>query len=171
MDQYVSWCLSAEKLNLDKIWGNFEEFCKPQWNEVRTHFDLLSSLRQGSRNVGGWYNAAQAQVNLAKYSPETAKMLHRDIFWFFLHDEKFVSKTINDGNVNLEKFPASRVRQLTKRMKSLKATAKHMKQVADDPPAAQINLVRHQCTELSSGKHKKKKTICQVQRTKSQECW
>ena len=45
MGQYVSWCLSAEELNLDTIWGKFEEFCKPQSNEVRAHFDLLTSFR------------------------------------------------------------------------------------------------------------------------------
>ena len=56
----------------------------------------------------------QAQVNLAKYPPETAKILHRDIFWFFLHDEEFVSRTISDENVDLDKFPASKVQQLAK---------------------------------------------------------
>ena len=61
----MSWCLSAEELNLDTIWGKFEEFCKPQLNEVRAHFDLLTSFRQGSRSVDEWYNAVQAQVNLA----------------------------------------------------------------------------------------------------------
>ena len=76
-----------------------------------------------------------------------------------MHDEEFVSKTINDGNVNLEKFPACRVRQLAKRMKSSKATAKHIKQVAGDPQAVQINLMRHQCTEISTGKHKKRKSF------------
>ena len=34
MDQYVSWSLPSEELALDTIWGNFEEFCKPQSNEV-----------------------------------------------------------------------------------------------------------------------------------------
>ena len=34
MDQYVSWCLPAEELTLDIIWGMFEEFCKPQSNEM-----------------------------------------------------------------------------------------------------------------------------------------
>ena len=29
-----------------------------------------------------WYNAVQAQVNLAKYPPETAKILHHDISGF-----------------------------------------------------------------------------------------
>ena len=33
----------------------------------------------------------------------------------------------------------------------------HIKQVAGDPQAAQINLLRHQCTELPSGKYKKKR--------------
>ena len=67
MDQYVSWCLPAEELNLDTIWGKFEEFCKPQSNDVRAHFDLLTSFGQGNRSVDEWYNAVQAQVNLGKY--------------------------------------------------------------------------------------------------------
>ena len=52
-------------------------------NKVRACFDLLTSFCQGSRNVDEWYNVVQAQVNLAKYPPETATILHRDIFWFF----------------------------------------------------------------------------------------
>ena len=68
MDQYVSWCLSAEELNLDTISGKFEELCKPQSNEVRAHFDLLTSFRQGNRSVDEWHNVVQAQVNLGKYS-------------------------------------------------------------------------------------------------------
>ena len=99
----------------------------------------------------------QAQVNLAKYPPETAKILQRDIFWFFLRDEDFVSKTISDGSVDLEIFPASKVRQLAKKLESSKATAHHIKQVAGDPQAAQIYLLRHQCTELPAGKYKKKR--------------
>ena len=93
----------------------------------------------------------------AKYPPETAKILQRDIFWFFLRDEEFVSKTISDGSVDLEKFPASKVRQLAKKLESSKATACYIKQVAGDPQAAQINLLRHQCTELPAGKCKKKR--------------
>ena len=148
MDQYVSWGLPTDQLTLDTIWERFEEFCKPQSNEVHARFDLLTSFRQGSRSVDEWYNAVQAQVNLAKYPPETAKILHRDIFWFFLRDEELVSRTISDGSVDLDKFPASRVRQLAKKLESSKATAQHMKQVAGDPQAVQINLLRHQCTEL-----------------------
>ena len=72
-------------------------------------------------------------MSLAKYPPETASMLHRDIFWFFLKDEEFVSKTINDSSIDLEKFPASKVRQLVKKMEASEATAHHIKQVASDP--------------------------------------
>ena len=43
-------------------------------------------------------------------------------------------------------------------MESSKTTACHIKQVAGDPQAAQINLLRHQCTELPAGKYKKKKS-------------
>ena len=110
MDQYVSWGLPMDQLTLEIIWGRFEDFCKPQSNEVCASFDLLTSFRQGNKSVDEWYNAVQAQVNLAKYPPETAKILHGDIFcFFFLRDKEFVSRTISDGSVDLEKFPASKV--------------------------------------------------------------
>ena len=66
-DQYVSWSLSTEQLMLDTFWEKFEKFCKPQSNEVRARFDLLTSFRQGNRSVDEWYNAVQTQVALAKY--------------------------------------------------------------------------------------------------------
>ena len=121
MDQYVSWGLPTDQLILEIIWGKFEDFCKPQSNEVHAQFDLLTSFRQGNRSVDEWYNAVQAQVNLAKYPPETAKILQRDIFWFFLRDEEFVSKTISDDSVDLDKFPTSKVRQLAKKLESSKS--------------------------------------------------
>ena len=110
MDQYVSWNLSTDELMLYTIWEKFEEFCKPQSNEVRARFDLLTSFQQGNKSVDEWYNAVQTQVALAKYAPETAKILHRDIFWVFLKDEEFVSKTINESNIDLDKFLTSKVR-------------------------------------------------------------
>ena len=107
MDLYVSWSLPKEELTLDNIWPRFEEFSKPQTNEVRAHFYLLISFCQGNRNVDEWYNAVQAQVNLAKYPLETAKILHRDIFcFFFMKDKDFVTKTINEGNIDIQNFPA-----------------------------------------------------------------
>ena len=101
MDQYASWNLSSNELTLDTIWGNYKEYCKPQSNEVQARFDLMTSFRQGNRSVDEWYNAIQVQV---KCPPETAKILHRDIFWFFLKDEDFVSRTISDGSIDLENF-------------------------------------------------------------------
>ena len=80
MEQYVSWCLPTEDLSLDTIWARYEDFCKPKSNEVRARFDLLTSFRQGSHSVDEWYNAVQAQVSLAKYPPDTAGILHQDIF-------------------------------------------------------------------------------------------
>ena len=82
MDQYVSWCLPTKDLSLDVIWAKYEDFWKPQTNDIRARFDLLTSFRQGNRSFDEWYNAVQAQVSLAKYPPETASILHRDIFWF-----------------------------------------------------------------------------------------
>ena len=126
---------------------------------MRSRFDLLTSFWQGTKSVDEWHNAAQTQVALAKYPPETARILHRDIFWFILKDEEFVSKTINDRNINLDRFPTIKVKQLAKRMESFKATTRHLKQVASDPQAAQISLMRHQCTDLSASKHKKRKSF------------
>ena len=54
------------------------------------------------------------------------------------------------------------------KMESSKATAHHIKQVAGDPQAVQINLLRYQGTELPAGKYKKKKSI---QTIKLQAMW
>ena len=139
--------LATEDLSLEVIWAKYEDFCKPQTNKVRARLDLLTSFQQANCSV---------DVSLAKYPPETASILHRDIFWLFLKDEKFVSKTINDSNINLEKFPGSKVRQLAKKMESSKSTARHIKQVASDPQVAQVNLMRHQRKDLPSSKNKQK---------------
>ena len=66
-DQYVFLSLSNEELILDMIWEKFEKFCKPQSNEVRSRFDLLTSFWQGNKLVDEWYNAVQTQGTLAKY--------------------------------------------------------------------------------------------------------
>ena len=106
-----------------------------------------------------WYNAVQAQVSLAKYPPEAASILHRDIFWFFLKDEEFVSKTINDSNIDLDKFPASKERQLAKKMGSSKSTARHIRQATSDSQVAHFNLMRHQRTDLPPSKAKWKQKL------------
>ena len=100
LDQYVSWNILSEELTLEVIWEKFEEFCKPQANELRARFDLLTSFRQVDPSVDQWYNVVQTQVVLANYPQETAQILQRDIFWLFLNDESFVSKTINEGHVD-----------------------------------------------------------------------
>ena len=126
MDEYVSWSLSKDELMLYTIWHKFEEFCKPKSNEVRARLDLPTSFQQRNKSVCEWYNAVQTQVALAKYPPETAKILHMDSLWFFLKDEEFVSKTINVSNIDLDKFPTSKVRQLAKKIESSKATTRHI---------------------------------------------
>ena len=157
MDQYVSWGLSKDDMKLDTIWERFEDFYKPKSNEVPAQFDLLTSFHQRNKSVDKWYNAVQVQVNLAKYPAETVKILHHDIFWFFLCDEDFVSRTITEGSMDLDKFSTSRVCQLAKKFKSSKATVCHIKQVSRDPQATQINLMRHQSTEIPTNRHNKKR--------------
>ena len=75
--------LATEDLSLNVIWSKYEDFCRPETNKVRARFDLLTSFRQGNRSGNEWYNVVIAQVSIAKYPPETASILHRDIFWFF----------------------------------------------------------------------------------------
>ena len=141
LDQYTLWNVSSEDVTIEIIWKKFEEFCKPQANEVRARFDLLTSFRQGDLSVDQWYNAVQAQGVLAKYPQETTHLLQRDIIWFFLKDEAFVSKTLNEGHVELNNFPASTVRQLAKKVESSQATAKHMRQVTSDSQTVRVNLL------------------------------
>ena len=74
----------------------------------------------------------------------------------FLRDEDFVSRTINDCSIDLEKFPASKVRQLAKKLESSKSTARLIKQVSSEPQATQVNLLRHQRTEIPPNKSKQK---------------
>ena len=51
MDLVVSWGLTNGDLTLETLWNKFEEFCKPQSNEVRARFDLLTTFRQGDKSV------------------------------------------------------------------------------------------------------------------------
>ena len=67
LDQYISWNLSNEV-----IWKKYEEFCKPQANELRARFDLLTSFKQDQMSVDEWYNKVQTQIGLCNYPPETA---------------------------------------------------------------------------------------------------
>ena len=92
MDQYVPWNMSTDELMFDTIWD--KKLCKPLSNKVRARFDLLTNFWQGNKPVDEWYNAVQTQFALAKYPPETAKILYRDIFCFFLKDEDLSSRQL-----------------------------------------------------------------------------
>ena len=67
-----------------------------------------------------------------------------------------MSRTINDSNIDLGKFPASKVRQLAKKLESSKSMAKHIKQVSSETQATQINLLGHQQTELPTSKSQRR---------------
>ena len=67
-----------------------------------------------------------------------------------------MSKTINDSRIDLDKFPASKASQLAKKREASKATMCHIKQVASDPQASQINLMIHQSTDFPPSKNKRK---------------
>ena len=141
MDQYVSWCLSTDELNLDTIWSKNEELCKPQANQVKARIDLLTSF---ARVTDLWmsgtilYKLKCVLLNTLKKLQTSCIMT---LFGFFLEDE-FVSKTINDSSIDIDKIPERKVRQLAEKMEASKARACHIRQVASDPQASQINLMR-----------------------------
>ena len=116
LDMYISWNLHPEEITLQTIWSKFEEFCKPQSNAVCARFDLLTTFWQGNRSIDEWYNAVLAHIPLCEYPKETAAILTRDIFWFFIADNEFIAKTINDGKTNLEQYPAAKVQQMAKKL-------------------------------------------------------
>ena len=156
MDLVVSWVLNDRELTLETLWTNFEDFCKLQANEVRARFDLLTSFLQGDKSVDEWFNAVQTQINLCQYPPETANILQRDIFCFFLKDEEFVSKTLNEGCADLQQYPASKVRQIAKKLESSKATARHIKQATSN--ARQPRLTFYVINVLNYYKRRRKVT-------------
>ena len=51
-------------------------------------------------------------------------------------------------------YPASKLRQLAKKLESSKANAHHIKQASSNTQAAQVNLLCHQHTELAQKKKK-----------------
>ena len=59
INMFHSACLEKD-VCLDTIWANYEDFCKPQANEVRARFDLLTSFKQDNHSVDEWYNDLQA---------------------------------------------------------------------------------------------------------------
>ena len=61
----VSWGLTDSDITLEILWTKFEEFCKPQANEVRARFYLLTNFRQGDKSVDEWF----------KCSPDTNKLM------------------------------------------------------------------------------------------------
>ena len=80
LDQYTSWNLPNEDLSLEIIWKKFEEFCKPQANELRARFNLLTSFRQADMSVDEWYNAVQTQIALSKYLQKQHKFYKHTSF-------------------------------------------------------------------------------------------
>ena len=133
-----------------------QRFCKPQSNTVHARFDLLTTFQQGNRSIDDWYNAVLAHISLCEYPEETAAILTRDIFWFFMADNEFIAKTINEGNTDLEQYPAAKVQQMAKKLESSKATAKHIKQhTSSTQGATQVNVLQHNHTSLLPKKKKR----------------
>ena len=142
LDMYISWNLPTVEVTLQTKWSRLKYFCNPQSNAVHARFDLLTAFQQGNRSIDKWYNAVLVHIPLCKYPKETAAILTRDIFLFFMTDNEFITKTINEGNTDLAQYPAAKVQQMAKKLESSKATAKHIKQHTSSMQGAiQINVL------------------------------
>ena len=99
--------------NIGQIWRILQAVV--QWSKA--HFWLAHKLLPGQQE---WMSGTML-YKLREIWPgtplETAKILHHNIFWFFMKDEDFVSRTINEGSVDLDKFPASKACQLANILK------------------------------------------------------
>ena len=154
-------------MELDKRWVRIGYNLVPIWRVLQASIQwgvsqvwLVNKLLPGVKKCGWMVQLCTSQRQCSKLPTWNCKDLaqgHILVLWFFLRDKEFVSKTINEGSVDLDKFPASKVCQLAKKYGSSKATARHIKQVAGEMQPTQIPLMRHQCTELSNGKYKKQK--------------
>ena len=105
-----------------------------------TFSQTLDKATRALMNGIMWCKLKSTWPNTAMKQPKSCTETSSN---FFLHDEEFVSRTISDGNVDLDQFPACKVQQLAKIMESSKASAHYIKQVAGDPQAVQINLLKH----------------------------
>ena len=54
------------------------------------------------------------------------------------------------------KFPASKVRQMAKKLESSQSTARHIKKMSSEPQTNQIHLLRHQRIDLPPSKFQRK---------------
>ena len=145
LDMYISWNLLKKEITLQTIWSRFEDFCKPQSNAVHVRFDLLTAFQQVNRSIVEWYNAVLVHIPLCEYPKETAAILTRDIFWFFMTDNECIAKTINEGNIDLAQYPATKVQQIAKKLESSKATAKHINCIH---PACKV-LLKSMCYDVT----------------------
>ena len=83
LDQYISWNLLNEELCLDTIWQKYEEFCKPQANELRARFDLLTSFKQDQMSVDEWYNKVQTPIGYATICKKQPRFFKETFFGSF----------------------------------------------------------------------------------------
>ena len=101
--ELVQWKANAW-YNLGEVWRVLQASNKMKWG-----LGLIFSQTSGKETSQWMSGIMLSRPRLLWLStPKMAKILHGDIFWFFLKGEEFVSKAINDSSIDLDKFPASR---------------------------------------------------------------
>ena len=103
-------------------------------NQTKSGLDLTCLQASGKETSQLMNGTMQYRPRLLWLStPRNSQDPSQGHLLVFLERWGIFSKTINDSHIDLDKFPACKVRQLAKKMESSKVTAKHIKQVASDP--------------------------------------
>ena len=53
---YQAWCLEPSEVSKVILWEKWEDFYKPQGNELRARYDLFKSFIKAGSCVDEWYN-------------------------------------------------------------------------------------------------------------------
>ena len=114
--------IEDKDLTLESMWPKFEEHCKPQANELHTHYDLFKQLKQGDKSYDEYYAPVQNQLGLCQYPPKTQYILEWDVFPFTISDQAFMTKCLSEES----NLTTAEKHQWFKKPESCKATAKHI---------------------------------------------
>ena len=142
IDYYVLWCLPPGRFKLRcylvKIWRFLQATDK--WSESQ----IWPADKLQTRKQICWVSGIMQFKLKCLFSSTHHKQPVSCIGIYFVSFWKMrscISKTITDSNIDLDKFPPSKVRQVAKKMESSKSTARHVKAVASDPQVPQVHLM------------------------------
>ena len=87
--------LEPSKLSTAVLWSKWEDFCKPQGNELKARYDHLKSFSQAGLYDDERYNTVLKHLATYSYPQVTTSILYKNIFLFGLPDQDFLAKWLS----------------------------------------------------------------------------